>query len=81
MKLDVRLFARARDAAGAERVTIELPAGARVADLRAALAAHSPNLEALVPCLLFAVGTDYADDKMLLSPEADVACFPPVSGG
>ena len=62
MKLDVRLFARARDAAGAECVTVELPAGARVADLRAALAAHSPNLRALVPCLLVAVGTEYADD-------------------
>ncbi len=81
MKLDVRLFARARDAAGAERVTVELPAGACVADLRAALAAHSPNLETLVPCLLVAVGTDYADDRVLLSPHAEVACFPPVSGG
>ncbi|HET6327739.1 MAG TPA: MoaD/ThiS family protein [Planctomycetaceae bacterium] len=81
MKLDVRLFARARDAAGAERVTVELPEGASVADLRAALAAQSANLGALVPCLLFAVGTDYADDRVQLSPEADVACFPPVSGG
>jgi molybdopterin converting factor subunit 1 len=81
MKLDVRLFARARDAAGCERVTVELPAGARVADLRTALAAQSPNLRALVPCLLVAVGTDYADDRALLSPQAEVSCFPPVSGG
>ncbi len=81
MKLNVRLFARARDAAGAERITVELPEGASVADLRAALASQSANLGALVPCLLFAVGTDYADDRVLLSPEADVACFPPVSGG
>jgi molybdopterin synthase sulfur carrier subunit len=81
MKLDVRLFAQARDAAGAERVTVELPAGARVADLRAALAAHSPNLRPLVPCLLVAVGTEYADDRVLLSPKIEVACFPPVSGG
>jgi molybdopterin synthase sulfur carrier subunit len=81
MRLDVRLFARARDAAGAEHVTVDLPAGARVADLRVALAARSPNLRALVPCLLVAVGTDYADDGVLLSPKAEVACFPPVSGG
>jgi len=81
MKLDVRLFARARDAAGVERVTVELPDGARVADLRAALAAQSANLRALAPCLLVAVGTHYADDRVLLSPEADIACFPPVSGG
>ena len=81
MKLDVRLFARARDVAGCEHVTVELPAGARVADLRAALAAHSPSLRALVPNLLVAVGTDYADDRALLTPQAEVACFPPVSGG
>jgi sulfur-carrier protein len=81
MKLDVRLFARARDAAGSERVTVELPPDARVADLRSALAAHSPNLRAIAPCLLVAVGKDYADDRVLLSPQAEVACFPPVSGG
>jgi sulfur-carrier protein len=81
MKLDVRLFARAREAAGAERVTVDLPLGARVADLRSALAAQSPNLRPLVSCLLVAVGTDYADDGVVLSPHSDVACFPPVSGG
>jgi sulfur-carrier protein len=81
MKLDVRLFAQARDAAGAERITVELPAEARVADLRTALAAHCANLRPLVPCLLVAVGTDYADDRTTLSPESEVACFPPVSGG
>ncbi len=81
MKLDVRLFARARDAAGAECVTVDLPADARVADLRAALAEQSPNLRPLVASLLVAVGTDYAGDGMRLFPQADVACFPPVSGG
>jgi molybdopterin synthase sulfur carrier subunit len=81
MKLDVRLFARARDAAGCEQVTVELPADACVADLRAALASHSPNLRPLVSSLLVAVGTEYADDRVILSPQAQVACFPPVSGG
>ena len=81
MKLDVRLFARARDAAGAERITVDLPTGARVADLRTALAEQSPNLRPLAPCLLVAIGTDYADDSVALSPQSDVACFPPVSGG
>ena len=66
MKVEVRLFARARDAAGAERVTVELPAGARVVDLRAALAADFPNLRPLAPSLLVAVGTDYADDRVAL---------------
>ena len=44
MKVEVRLFAQARDAAGAERVTVELPEAARVGDLRAALAARWPEI-------------------------------------
>lgn len=81
MRVEVRLFARARDAAGAERVTVELPAQARVSSLRSALAASFPNLAPLAPSLLVAVGTDYADDDLLLDPRSEIACFPPVSGG
>ena len=34
MKITVQLFARARDLAGAERVELDLPASARIADVR-----------------------------------------------
>lgn len=81
MKLEVRLFAQARDLAGAERVSVEAPDGGTVADLRQALAAQYPPLAPLVANLLIAVGVDYADDRTALSPSDDVACFPPVSGG
>ena len=40
MTVTVRLFARARDLAGADAVSVELPAGATAADLRRRLAAH-----------------------------------------
>ena len=53
---------------GQTLIPVELPEGARVVDLRAALAAQSANLRALAPCLLVAVGTDYADDRLLLLP-------------
>ncbi len=81
MKLEVRLFARARDAAGAERVTVDLPAEARVGDLRAALAAEYPRLAPLAPSLLVAVGNEYAGDQAVLGEDFEIACFPPVSGG
>ena len=44
MKFRVRLFARARDLAGADHVAVELPAGATVADLRRRLVALLPAL-------------------------------------
>jgi len=81
MRLNVKLFARAREMAGVSRVTVDVPEAALVADLRIALAQQWPELKALVPNLLVAVGTDYADDRTALSPDCEIACFPPVSGG
>ena len=81
MKLDLKLFARARDLAGSERLRIELSENACVADLRAALGRDVPMLRPLIPSLLIAVGSEYANDLTPLRPGMEVACFPPVSGG
>jgi molybdopterin synthase sulfur carrier subunit len=81
MKVTVQLFARARDLAGADRVELDVPAAASVADLKQSLAARYPQVSPLVSKLLVAVGTNYADDRTILKPNAEVACFPPVSGG
>jgi molybdopterin converting factor subunit 1 len=77
----VQLFARARDLAGSERVVIELPTGATVADLRRALAERYPPLAGFVDRCAVAVDTEFADDSQLLTPGAEVALLPPVSGG
>ena len=81
MKLAVKLFARAKDLAGAGVVTIELPEPATVGAVRAALTRTYPALAPLASSLLIAVGTDYASEDQALTAESDVACFPPVSGG
>lgn len=79
--LTVKLFARARDLAGSDAVRLSLPPGATVADLRAELARQLPPLARLVPHLLVAMGTEYADDETPLNAQQEIACFPPVSGG
>ena len=81
MKVDVKLFARARDLAGAETVSVDVPDSATVSDLRAALALTFPEMESLVPYLLVAVGNEYADNETTLDASTEIACFPPVSGG
>ena len=81
MMLDVKLFARAREMAGTDQVRLDLSESACVADLRAALAVRFPQMRSLVPSLLVAVGSEYADDRTLLARNTEVACFPPVSGG
>ena len=81
MTLRVRLFARARDLAGADSVAVELPAGATVAELRARLGEAYPALRALLRRAAVAVNEDFAGDSARIPPEADVALLPPVSGG
>ena len=81
MKLSVKLFARAKDLAGAGQVVLELPESATVADVRRALTSAHPALAPLASSLLIAVGTDYAGDQQAIPADSDVACFPPVSGG
>jgi molybdopterin converting factor small subunit len=81
MKITVQLFARARDLAGTGRVELDVPAAASVGDLKQLLAQRFPEMSPLVPKLLVAVGTEYADDGTHLGSDAQVSCFPPVSGG
>lgn len=81
MKVDVQLFARVRDLAGAPRVELEIPEYGKVSDLKAALEAQFPELSALIPNLLIAVDMNYANDQTPLESTSEVACFPPVSGG
>jgi molybdopterin converting factor small subunit len=81
MKLEIKMFARARDLAGAETVEIDLPEQARVSDLRAALGETMPQLRPLLPSLHVAMGTDYATDDTPIDASLEIACFPPVSGG
>ena len=81
MNVRVRLFAVARQAAGRDAVELDLPEGASIGDLRRQLGVEIPQLSGLVARMMFAVGTEYADDGAIIPPDADVACIPPVSGG
>jgi molybdopterin converting factor subunit 1 len=81
MMCRVRLFARAKDLAGAETVTVTLPAGATVGDLRRDLAAERPALAGLLPRCAVAVAGEFAEDSYTLPAGAEVALLPPVSGG
>ena len=81
MKVSVRLFARARDLADCEQVTLELPDDATVGSLRSQLADRFPSLAVVVPALLGAVNSEHVTDGTSLTPDSEVACFPPVSGG
>ena len=81
MRVAVRLFARARELAGAEQLEIELTEPATVGQLKERLQEQCPQLGPLLPQLHVAVGAEYATNDTPLADSADVACFPNVSGG
>jgi molybdopterin converting factor subunit 1 len=81
MILRVRLFARARDLGGADALSVELPAGATVAELRRTIATVAPALAALLRRCAVAVNSDFAEETRVLSAADEVAVLPPVSGG
>ncbi len=74
-------FATLRDRAGRARSELDLPAGATVADLKAQVASLYPAVQPLLGHALVAVNQGYAFDEDSLPDDAEVALFPPVSGG
>ena len=81
MQVRVRLFARARDLAGADAVVLDLPGGATAGDLRRRLAEEHPALRGLLERSALAVNNEFAEDDLTLPLEAEIALLPPVSGG
>lgn len=77
----LRLFARARDLAGSEHVKLKLRRSGTIRDLKAELAARHPALRPLIPSLLVAINNNYVGDEQPVIADAEIACFPPVSGG
>jgi sulfur-carrier protein len=83
MKVQLRYFASLREALGPGE-TIELPAGATVEAARDALIARGgvhAQLLARGRALRCALDKQMADEKQALHDDAELAFFPPVTGG
>src|ERR1700733_6653083 len=82
MTVSVRLFSLLRERAGSERLQLQLPDGATVADALGALR-EDPVLGELLARLpvQMAVNRDYAQLQTPLAPDDELALIPPLSGG
>jgi MoaE-MoaD fusion protein len=81
MRVQVLLFASAREAAGCASESLELPEGATVSDARDALSRRHPLLDAAWPSVRFAIGERFASIEERLEGGDVLAIVPPVSGG
>jgi molybdopterin synthase catalytic subunit len=81
MKVQVRLFARYREATGRDSLDLELPDGGTVERAWEAVARQLPALEPYRPFTLFALRNDYVGADHPLGDGDELCLFPPVSGG
>ncbi len=81
MRCHVLLFAQLAEAVGAERLTIDLPEGATVADALAALSKDHEVIATTGNTVAVAVNEQYSATTAVLSDGDTMALIPPVSGG
>ncbi len=74
-------FATIRDRAGVRSVELDVPADITVKDLKEKISADYPTLKDSLKSVLVAIDREYAFDEAIVPPNAEIAFFPPVSGG
>ncbi len=79
MKIKVRFFASCREAAGKERVDLQVPAGETVSELLKIVRQDFPNLS--LNSIMVAVNQEFINQNYTLHEGDEVALIPPVSGG
>ena len=77
----VLFFATLRDKAGTHSAEVDLHPGATIEQLKALLVIRFPGLAGLLEHCLAAINHEYHFDESEIPLKAEVAFFPPVSGG
>ncbi len=81
MQCHVLLFAQLAEAIGSDRLMIELPEGATVADALAVLSKAHEAIATTANAIAVAVNEQYCATTAVLSDGDTIALIPPVSGG
>lgn len=83
VKVTVRCYGPARQAAGSETVELRLEEPVTVAAVLDALAGTGAALAAIIPSCAVAVGDEFVgpSEELLAASAHDVALLPPVAGG
>lgn len=74
-------FATLRDRVGVRSVELQIPAETNVGSFKLMLLEKYPVLNGLLVHMLISVNQEYAFDDVIIPDAAEIALFPPVSGG
>ena len=81
MRVNVRLFARLRELAGAGELSRDVPVSATVADVWDAIVRDYPSMAPYAASISCAVNAEYARMSSTVNDGDEIAFLPPVSGG
>lgn len=81
MRVQVKLFAAAREIVGQGEVSLELKEGSTVGDLIEHFFVRYPRLKEMAGSLLLAVNREFSELTVKLHEGDEVGVIPPVSGG
>ncbi|OGO61583.1 MAG: hypothetical protein A2029_02020 [Chloroflexi bacterium RBG_19FT_COMBO_47_9] len=77
----ILFFATMKEAVGLKGIVVELPDEARVIDMKQTLSEQYPGLAKAMGSALVSINREFAFDDDIVPKEAEIAIFPPVSGG
>lgn len=80
-QIKLLFFATIRDRAGTKSLDLDIPMDMTIQGLKDKLSADYPNLKESMHSVLITINREYAFDEAIVPPNAEIALFPPVSGG
>ncbi|MCI0610210.1 MAG: MoaD/ThiS family protein [Anaerolineae bacterium] len=80
-RVKLLFFATLRDRAGTKAVELDVPSDLTVLGLKHKISDEYPNLKESMKSVLITINREYAFDETVIPPNAELAMFPPVSGG
>jgi molybdopterin converting factor subunit 1 len=81
MKVRLLFFANLKNIISKSKIDLDLPDGANVLQLRKTILGIYPQLEEFFPNVIVSINQEFASDDDLIPDGAEIAFFPPVSGG
>jgi molybdopterin converting factor subunit 1 len=80
-RIKLLFFATLRDRAGTRSMELEIPSDLTVQGLKDKLSNEYPSLKESMSSVLITINREYAFDEAVIPLNAELAMFPPVSGG
>jgi molybdopterin converting factor subunit 1 len=80
-RVKLLFFATLRDRAGTKSMELEVPSDLTVQGLKDKISVDYPNLKESMSSVLITINREYAFDDAVIPQDAELAMFPPVSGG